>query len=70
MSRPSPPHVPLASTPAPTGARRPYRPPRIEVVGEVYELTLGGSAGINDSGDPNTAYPGKSRNAPPPDQPR
>lgn len=34
--------------------RRPYRPPRLEVLGDVRDLTFGGSPGIGDSGFPNT----------------
>ena len=32
--------------------RRPYRAPRLEVLGDVRDLTLGGSPGVGDSGDP------------------
>lgn len=38
--------VPL-STP-----KRPYRSPRLETLGDVRSLTLGGSPGVGDSGDP------------------
>jgi hypothetical protein len=33
-------------------SRRAYARPRLEVLGDVRDLTLGGSPGIGDSGDP------------------
>ncbi len=38
--------------------RRPYRPPVLSRFGDVRGLTLGGSPGIDDSGNPNQeAFP-------------
>lgn len=38
-----------------TGVRkRPYRTPRLERLGDVRDLTLGGSPGAGDSGSANT----------------
>ena len=34
------------------GGRLPYAPPRLEVLGDVRDLTLGGTPGLGDSGDP------------------
>jgi len=34
------------------GGRRPYAPPRLEALGDLRTLTLGGSPGLGDSGDP------------------
>jgi hypothetical protein len=36
---------------------RPYSPPRLEVLGDVRDLTLGGSPGVGDSGNPLTRKP-------------
>jgi hypothetical protein len=35
-------------------ARKVYEPPRLEVLGDVREITLGGTIGVGDSGFPNT----------------
>lgn len=37
---------------AAAGRRLPYAPPRLEVLGDVRDLTLGGTPGLGDSGDP------------------
>ncbi len=37
---------------ASAGGRLPYSPPRLEVLGDVRDLTLGGTPGLGDSGDP------------------
>ena len=42
----------------PTTPRRlPYTRPHIEVLGDVHDLTLGGTPGIGDSGDPLNRQP-------------
>ena len=41
--------------------RRPYETPRLEVYGNIRELTLGGSPGIGDSGGFPTKPRGFSR---------
>jgi hypothetical protein len=33
----------------PSGPRRPYKSPRIEILGDVRDVTLGGSPGPGDS---------------------
>ncbi len=37
---------------ASAGGRLPYAPPRLEVLGDVRDLTLGGTPGLGDSGNP------------------
>lgn len=37
--------------------RRAYARPRLEVLGDVRDLTLGGSPGIGDSGNPENFRP-------------
>jgi hypothetical protein len=32
------------------GRRKPYKSPRLEVLGDVRDITLGGSPGVGDSG--------------------
>ena len=51
---PAPPEPPPAPAEAAGAAprRRAYAHPRLEVLGDVRDLTLGGSPGIGDSGDP------------------
>lgn len=58
--------------------RRPYRKPRLEQLGDLRTLTLGGSPGLNDSGSqftrrPPGTMPGKfpplPEGVPPPDWP-
>lgn len=39
------------------GGRRPYSPPRLEALGDLRSLTLGGSAGLGDSSDPFNTQP-------------
>ncbi len=39
-----------AGMPAPS--RRAYTRPRLEVLGDIRDLTLGGTPGVGDSGDP------------------
>lgn len=43
--------------PMPGGERRPYTPPRLHCWGEVRDVTLGGSAGQFDSGNPSLTQP-------------
>lgn len=38
--------------------RRSYSRPRLEVLGDIRDLTLGGSPGVGDSGVENTEPPG------------
>lgn len=49
--RSAPPRGSSSETRAP---RRPYDPPRVEVLGDVRDITLGASPGIADSTPPNT----------------
>lgn len=55
-ARPTDPEHELRSRPRPPaqrrGGRRPYAPPRLEALGDLRSLTLGGSPGLGDSGDP------------------
>jgi len=59
---PSTPHRPSSDGPAPSPnpgdprlrSRKPYEPPRLDVLGDVREITLGGTLGVGDSGFPNT----------------
>ena len=44
---------PAPGTPTPPTSRRPYRTPRLETLGDLRSLTLGGSPGMGDSA--NTA---------------
>jgi len=46
-----------AAPPAGPGQRRPYTKPRLEVYGNVRDLTHGGSPGTGDSGNPGTRRP-------------
>jgi len=54
--------TPPPSDQAPDGAagaasrprRRPYVPPRLEVLGDIREITLGATFGVGDSTPPNT----------------
>jgi hypothetical protein len=39
------------------GAREPYAPPRLTPLGDVREVTLGGSPGVGDSVNPGTRHP-------------
>ena len=41
----------------PTPRRLPYTRPHIEVLGDVRDLTLGGTPGLGDSGDPMNRQP-------------
>ena len=41
----------------PTPRRLPYTRPHIEILGDVRDLTLGGTPGIGDSGDPLNRQP-------------
>lgn len=41
----------------PRGRRKPYSPPELDVLGDVRDVTLGGTPGVNDSGFPNTQPP-------------
>jgi hypothetical protein len=50
-SRSAPPRGSNAERASP---RRLYEPPRVEVLGDVRDITLGGSPGIADSTPPNT----------------
>jgi hypothetical protein len=52
--RPAP---PPAGTTGPGARRRPYAPPRLEALGDVRDLTLGGSPGLGDSGNPTVFQP-------------
>lgn len=48
------------------GRRRPYTPPHLEALGDLRDLTLGGSPGTGDSGDPVNFSPlGGGPNPPP-----
>ncbi len=38
-------------------AREPYAPPRLTPLGDVREVTLGGSVGVGDSVNPGTRKP-------------
>jgi hypothetical protein len=48
---------PNESRRAPAGAREPYAPPRLTPLGDVRQVTLGGSAGVGDSINPGTRKP-------------
>lgn len=54
MEHPTPRSQPTtAPEPAPPAIpKRPYRRPRLEILGDLRSLTLGGSPGVGDSGDP------------------
>lgn len=42
-----------------TSARRPYSSPQLELVGDIFDIVLGGSPGTLDSGDSGTKrFPG------------
>lgn len=54
--RPTPDGTPqrLSSGDSMPPARKTYEPPRLDVLGDVREITLGGTLGVGDSGFPNT----------------
>ena len=52
------PEEPVAGRDATSPPRRPYQQPRLDCLGDVRDLTLGGSPGTGDSPDPfNTQSP-------------
>lgn len=40
-----------------TTQRKKYRKPKLEVLGDLRSLTLGGSPGVNDTGNPFVTQP-------------
>jgi hypothetical protein len=50
----------LHGTGAEAAPRKPYRPPRLEVLGDVRDVTLGTSGGTGESGAPATRFTGIS----------
>ena len=48
---------PESRAPVDTGRRRPYEPPLLIRYGALTSLTLGGTPGVGDSGNPLTFRP-------------
>ena len=48
---------PLLRVPAPPPAKEPWSAPRLTRHGDVRELTMGGTAGVFESGQPGTFRP-------------
>jgi len=46
--------APRVADPERATPRRPYESPRVEVLGDVRDITLGASPGVADSTPPNT----------------
>ena len=49
--------TPLPLEPAPSPAKEPWSAPRLTRHGDVRELTMGGTAGVFESGQPGTFRP-------------
>jgi hypothetical protein len=41
----------------PACVRKPYTPPRLQLLGDIRDLTMGGSPGVGDSGATSPQFP-------------